>query len=117
MAPPAITGLLVRDDTSMDEGVLSPTTNVCTAISNTQMACNPDPLVLYQKAGYVTEPPNGVLDLGMKQRIDGSDAEIEGIKQVIKLMNQYFVDEVLSVYEYGFLVPAWYGRENKGPRN
>jgi hypothetical protein len=102
------TALIVRDDTSSVEGVLSPATNVCTSITSSYMVCNPDPLVLYQKIGYASAPPNGQIDLGVKQRIDGNDAEIEGIKKVIKLMNQYFVEEVLSMYEYGLIVPKWY---------
>jgi hypothetical protein len=102
------TALIVRDDTSSVEGVLSPATNVCTSITSSYMVCNPDPLVLYQKIGYATAPPNGQIDLGVKQRIDGNDAEIEGIKKVNKLMNQYFVEEVLSLYEYGLIVPKWY---------
>jgi hypothetical protein len=110
-----VMALLVREETSTEEGVLlSPpgigTSHLCTAMSSTQMVCNPDPLVLYQKAGYSTDPLNGnfVLDLGVKQRIDGNDAEIEGIQQVIKLMNQYFLEEVLSIDEYAFIVPKWY---------
>lgn len=115
-SPTATTmALIVRDDTSSVEGVLSPASNVCTSITSSYMACNPDPLVLYQKVGYATAPPKGQIDLGVKQRIDGNDAEIEGIKKVIKLMNQYFVEEVLSMYEYGLIVPKWYAvceREN-----
>ena len=47
------------------------------------------------------------IDLGMEQRISGSEAEIERISKVVSKMHRYFEDEVLSRSEYEFVRGRW----------
>mmetsp|Transcript_20458 Transcript_20458/g.28908 ORF Transcript_20458/g.28908 Transcript_20458/m.28908 type:complete len:150 (+) Transcript_20458:290-739(+) len=40
------------------------------------------------------------LDIGTPQRVEGSDVEKENVREVIKKMDEYWVDEVLSFPQY-----------------
>lgn len=104
------TPIIVQDETSTEEGALHiPSfSNLCAALFvDFHYVCNPDPLALYQKYGYTTLPEDGKVDLGVKQRIDGNDAEIAGIKRVLQLMNQYILEEVLSISDYWIVLSKW----------
>jgi hypothetical protein len=42
------------------------------------------------------------IDVGVTQRIDGSESEKKAIREVLKRMDQYFTTEVLALPEYEF---------------
>ena len=48
------------------------------------------------------------LDLGVTQRVDGSEDEKHQIRDVIQRMNEYFAEEVLSIPEYEHVRYQWY---------
>ena len=41
-----------------------------------------------------------MIDVGVTQRVDGSESEKKAIKDVLKRMDNYFFDEVLAMPEY-----------------
>eukprot|EP00980_Cylindrotheca_fusiformis_P022284 scaffold9176_cov129-Cylindrotheca_fusiformis.AAC.8 len=45
------------------------------------------------------------IDVGVTQRIDGSDSEKEAIREVLKSMDHYFFNEVLAMPEYDYVRP------------
>jgi len=42
----------------------------------------------------------GAVDIGVQQRVDGSDQEKESIREIIRMMNEYFGNEVLVMPMY-----------------
>lgn len=78
--------------------------NLCASLQ-LQYVCHPDPMALYQKYGQSYK--DGIIALGVKQRIDGNEAEIQGIKRVIQLMNQYVLEEVISNADFTYVLPQW----------
>jgi len=46
-------------------------------------------------------------NVGVNQRIDGNDAEKKGIKEVLRLMNVYWHEEVLSNQDYEGVRTTW----------
>ena len=50
----------------------------------------------------------GYFDLGVTQRIDGTDQEKEGIVEVLSLMRHYFLNEVLVKPVYEGIRHNWY---------
>jgi hypothetical protein len=47
------------------------------------------------------------MDLGVSQRIDGTDSEQAGIREVIAKMNVYWIEEVLSKRQYESVRTDW----------
>jgi hypothetical protein len=47
------------------------------------------------------------IDVGVTQRIDGSDSEKQSIREVLKIMDYYFFNEVLAMPEYEYVRPRW----------
>jgi hypothetical protein len=45
--------------------------------------------------------------MGVRQRIDGSETEVEAIKEVLRLMQLYWYDEVLSRDQYKEVRTNW----------
>ena len=52
-----------------------------------------------------------IVSTGVPQRIDGTEAEQNAIKDVLKRMNEYFYNEILSLPEYEFMRQRWYGKD------
>lgn len=52
--------------------------------------------------------PGEIVSTGVPQRIDGTEAEQNAIKDVLKRMNEYFYNEILSLPEYEFMRQRWY---------
>ena len=47
------------------------------------------------------------IDLGVEQRIAGSDAEKERIHNVLRRMHKYFEEEILSLSQYEHVRGRW----------
>lgn len=71
----------------------------CIDVGDDQYMCTHDPINLRHKLD------GRLLDVGVAQRIDGSDAEKEAIRDVLKRMDDYFYEEVLAMPEYEFVRP------------
>mmetsp|Transcript_8355 Transcript_8355/g.17319 ORF Transcript_8355/g.17319 Transcript_8355/m.17319 type:complete len:151 (+) Transcript_8355:197-649(+) len=71
-------------------------TDVCIDIGEEEMTCTKEVLetrTLYDRVS---------INVGVTQRIDGSDAEKQAVRDVLKHMDNYFFHEVLALPEYEF---------------
>lgn len=57
----------------------------------------------YDRPGKVAE-----MNLGVPQRIDGTETERAGIRRILELMDAYFFGEVLSNADYRDVRQNWY---------
>ncbi|CAB9520321.1 prolyl 4-hydroxylase [Seminavis robusta] len=62
--------------------------------------CTDDPLLLAQAVDPTTGEQTGRYNLGLSQRIDGTESEKQAIRDVLERMEHYFIHEVLSHPEY-----------------
>lgn len=79
-------------------------TDVCIDIGEEEMTCTRE--VLETRTLYDSISIN----VGVTQRIDGSDAEKQAVRDVLKHMDNYFFHEVLALPEYEYARSRWYGR-------
>ena len=77
-------------------------TDVCIDVGEEEMTCTRE--VLETRTLYDNESIN----VGVTQRIDGSDAEKQAIRDVLKHMDHYFFNEVLALPEYEYARSRWY---------
>jgi hypothetical protein len=75
--------------------------DICMDVGNGDFACSEDVLKTRNQVDGVS------IDVGVTQRIDGSDSEKEAIREVLKNMDNYFFNEVLSMSEYSYVRPWW----------
>lgn len=47
------------------------------------------------------------IDVGVTQRIDGSELEKAAIREVLRRMDHYFFNEVLAMPDYEYARPRW----------
>ena len=73
--------------------------DVCVDVGGGEFTCTDDVLGTRYKVDGKT------IDVGVTQRIDGSDSEKQAIKDVLKKMDEYFFKEVLANPEYEFVRP------------
>jgi len=71
-------------------------TDVCIDVGEEEMACTRE--VLETRTRY----DNVSINVGVTQRIDGSDSEKQAVRDVLKHMDNYFFHEVLALSEYEF---------------
>eukprot|EP00531_Pseudo-nitzschia_arenysensis_P016538 CAMPEP_0116129276 /NCGR_PEP_ID=MMETSP0329-20121206/7840_1 /TAXON_ID=697910 /ORGANISM="Pseudo-nitzschia arenysensis, Strain B593" /LENGTH=150 /DNA_ID=CAMNT_0003623537 /DNA_START=140 /DNA_END=592 /DNA_ORIENTATION=+ len=71
-------------------------TDVCIDIGDEEMTCTRE--VLETRTLYDSVSIN----VGVTQRIDGSDAEKQAVRDVLKHMDNYFFHEVLALPEYDY---------------
>lgn len=83
-------------------GATSLSTNVCIDVGEEEMTCTRE--VLETRTLYDNESIN----VGVTQRIDGSDAEKQAVRDVLKHMDHYFFHEVLALPEYEYARSRWY---------
>ena len=76
-------------------------TDVCIDIGEEEMTCTKE--VLETRTLYDSVSIN----VGVTQRIDGSDAEKQAVRDVLKHMDNYFFHEVLALPEYEFSRSRW----------
>lgn len=98
--------VLVNEDTPLDTQIPQPDTNFCVSLSAEESICYSDPIKVRRKV----DPPGVVAEessLGVKQRIDGTESEKKAIREVLKLMNMYWHEEVLSNHDYEGVRTTW----------
>lgn len=78
-------------------------TDVCIDVGEEEMTCTRE--VLETR----TLHDNISINVGVTQRIDGSDAEKQAVRDVLKHMDNYFFHEVLALPEYEYARSRWYG--------
>mmetsp|Transcript_620 Transcript_620/g.1344 ORF Transcript_620/g.1344 Transcript_620/m.1344 type:complete len:155 (+) Transcript_620:114-578(+) len=70
--------------------------DVCIDVGEEEMICTKE--VLETRTRY----DNVSINVGVTQRIDGSDSEKQAVRDVLKLMDNYFFHEVLALPEYDY---------------
>ena len=78
-------------------------TDVCIDVGEEEMTCTRE--VRETRTQY----DNISINVGVTQRIDGSDAEKQAVRDVLKHMDHYFFHEVLALPEYDYARSRWYG--------
>ena len=76
-------------------------TNVCIDVGEEEMACTRE--VLETRTRY----DDASINVGVTQRIDGSDSEKQAVRDVLKHMDDYFFHEVLALPEYDHARSRW----------
>jgi hypothetical protein len=71
------------------------TSRSCVAV-NDEYQCTDDPLLLTRMKEHQSGSHKSEYNLGLAQRIDGTESEKEAIVDVLARMDAYFIDEVLS---------------------
>jgi len=71
-------------------------TDVCVDVGEEEMTCTRE--VLETRTRY----DDMSINVGVTQRIDGSDAEKQAVRDALKHMDNYFFHEVLALPEYDF---------------
>ena len=61
-----------------------------------------------QKNEYMQGMPNSMMPRGVAQRVDGSEAERIAVREVLKRMDDYFINEVMSNGDYEHVRSRWY---------
>jgi hypothetical protein len=82
----------------------------CVEAGSEEFVCSDDPYVT-RKALDSFKVSHGTVEQisrGVTQRIDGTEAEQDAIKEVLSQMDRYFLDEVLSKPEYAGIRTKWY---------
>jgi len=76
---------------------------ICIDVGEEEMACTKEVLETRTRYDDVT------INVGVTQRIDGSDSEKKAVRDVLKHMDNYFFHEVLALPEYEYARSRWYG--------
>mmetsp|Transcript_9860 Transcript_9860/g.16470 ORF Transcript_9860/g.16470 Transcript_9860/m.16470 type:complete len:149 (+) Transcript_9860:148-594(+) len=72
--------------------------NACVATSKDEYVCTNDPVRTAANGRSLGK--SSLIDRGVTQRIDGSETEKRAVREVLKLMDEYFVYEVMAKPEY-----------------
>jgi hypothetical protein len=103
-----ISAVRIRDNTPFDCATPSEGAQYCVDLSKNDSICAPDPMLIWK----LTEPSPGEIHAGVAQRIDGTESERNNIKEVLRLMNLYWYEEVLSNFEFSSIRTSWSVQEN-----
>ena len=89
--------------------------NSCIAVSDDEYLCTADPAgsrrqnLLETKNQFSSYPFHyTMMNQGVMQRIDGSDAEKIAVKQLLQQMDEYFLNEVFAKPEYARVRGKWW---------
>jgi hypothetical protein len=100
-----VLSVYVRDDTPYEN--IGPPDGVryCVDQNKEESICSSNPLEVY---GHLYNKRTlDDIHQGVPQRIDGSEEEKKGVIEVLKLMNAYWYEEVLSNIEYNEARVSW----------
>ena len=76
-------------------------TDRCVDVGDGDFACTYDVMTLRKQLDGKS------FDVGVAQRVDGTDAEKEAVGEVLKRMDKYFYEEVLAMPEYEHVRFQW----------
>lgn len=96
-----VVAVRVNDDTPLDTKIPAPGSKFCVALSSEEAVCSAEPMEAH-RVDVLDEIGHGV-----DQRIDGTDTEQNSIKEVLKLMNAYWNEEVLSNLAFASARSSW----------
>jgi hypothetical protein len=78
-------------------------TDVCVDVGEEEMRCTREVLETRTRYDDIS------INVGVTQRIDGSDSEKQAVREALKHMDNYFFHEVLALPEYDYARSRWYG--------
>jgi hypothetical protein len=93
--------ILVMWGLMINSSVIAFDEDVCVDVGQGEFACTDDVLETREEVDGRT------IDVGVTQRIDGSDSEKKAIREVLRRMDEYFFKEVLAMPEYENVRPHW----------
>ena len=76
--------------------------DVCIDVGESEMTCTREVLEMRTQYDDVS------INVGVTQRIDGSESEKQAVRDVLKHMDNYFFHEVLALQEYEYARSRWY---------
>lgn len=91
--------LFVNDDTPLDLKQPPPNVKFCVALSAEGSACTTNPSKMRRKVDHPSVSSD-IASNGVDQIIDGNESERKATEEVLKLMNVYWYQEVLSNHDY-----------------
>jgi hypothetical protein len=77
--------------------------DTCIEVGESQMVCTENDRIIETRLMYDTT----FVDVGVTQRVDGSDEEKQAVKEVLKQMDRYFFQEVLALPQYHYARSKW----------
>lgn len=82
----------------------------CVEAGNEEFVCSDDPLITRKEIDSVKVSQGTVEEIsrGVAQRIDGTEAEQNAIREVLAQMDRYYLEEVLSKPVYAGIRTKWY---------
>jgi len=98
-------GESAKDDSKVThQAVLPKGQRYCVDVSSFGYVCSDNPTEVRRN-----RHPDLVLnpDLGVPQRVDGTEAEKEGVREILAMMDAYYYGEVLSNPEYNQVRRFW----------
>lgn len=95
---PRVKSVLLEDDTPYDTDTITAGSTFCIDGAFDEYVCQYDPRKVRMKVDGARKA--GDMHMGVPQRIDGNEEEKKGIKEVLRLMNKYWYEEVLSISAY-----------------
>ena len=98
-----VVAVRVNEDTPLDTKIPAPGSKFCVALSSEEAVCSSEPM----EARRVDLDVLDGIGHGVDQRIDGTDTEQNSIKEVLKLMNAYWNEEVLSNLAFASVRSSW----------
>lgn len=87
---------------------IPPGSRFCVDTSPSSYTCSGDPMSIRKQFDPSTYHE---MDIGLPQRVDGTELERKGIRQVLDAMDAYYYGEVLSNPEYREVRQYWYVRD------
>ena len=78
-----------------------PEDELCVDVGNGEFTCTDDVM------GTRKRVDGKMIDVGITQRVDGSESEKKAIREVLRRMDEYFFNEVLSMPNYENVRPHW----------
>jgi hypothetical protein len=84
----------------------------CVGGGDEEFVCSDDPYITRNTLDSLKDTKQGTpkqINKGIAQRIDGTEAEQNAIREVLSQMDRYYLEEVLSKPEYEGIRMKWYG--------
>ena len=98
--------VFVRNNTSSENTGPPDGVKLCVDLNMEETVCSSNPMEVYKR--LYSKRTLEDIHQGVPQRIDGSEEEKKSVVEVLKLMNVYWYEEVLSNIEYEEVRTSWF---------
>ena len=100
-----VQSVIVRDGTPLNNDRPPDGVAYCVDVTKEDSTCSSNPVEVLQ--GLHDQKTFEGISPGIVQRIDGTEEEKNSIMEILRLMNSYWYDEVLSNIEYADIRTSW----------